>query len=97
LGGDRDRLIFTSGEGTRCAGATFPPLQLTDINSLKVLANGVLGISAHIEIIWQNEACSKHSLRMLISRRGRVAISVAMFALGVLVGAGFAARMVPPA
>jgi hypothetical protein len=34
-------------------------LQLTDIDSLKVLANGVLRSSAHIEIIWQNEACSK--------------------------------------
>ena len=55
-----NNLIIPLENGTQPRSQQVPPLQLTDINSLKVLANGVLGISAHIEIIWQNEACSKH-------------------------------------
>jgi hypothetical protein len=56
---DNDNLIIPLENGTQSRSQQVLPLQLTGINSLEVLANGVLGISAHIEIIWQNEACSK--------------------------------------
>jgi len=56
---DDDNLIIPLENGTQSRSQQVLPLQLTGINSLEVLASGVLGISAHIEIIWQNEACSK--------------------------------------
>jgi hypothetical protein len=56
---DDNNLIIQLEKGPQSWSQQVPPLQLTDIDSLKVLANGVLRSSAHIEIIWQNEACSK--------------------------------------